>query len=244
MKTLVFALLLLPGILFAEGGLPNEPYIYVEGKAEIKKAADLVTLRFELVTRNADLTKANQEVQAKASKILTMLDEQKVAQDDVVASDLRSEPQFQQEPGRPEDQGKVIGYVVRRPFVVKVRDLNRFPKLVDDLIALGGVEFSGISEGLAKEEEVEDEAWGTALADARSKAEKTLRTTDMKIRSVFAISPVNFPEISSRIFGGSMVAQSSAAYSERANVNPNQYRLTPVTVSQSVHVIYLISPAK
>ncbi len=242
MKTLFLALLFLPVTLLAEGGLPNEPYIYVEGKAEIKKPADLVTLRFELVARNADLAKANQEVQAKASKILSMLDERKVAQDDVVASDLRSEPQFQQEPGRPEDQGKVIGYVVRRPFVVKVRDLKSFPKLVDDLIALGGVEFSGIEEGLAKEKETEDEAWGAALADARTKAEKTLKTTGMKIRSVFAISPVNFPEISSRIFGGSMVMQ-SAAYSERSKANPNQYRLAPVTVSQSVHVIYLIAPA-
>ncbi len=38
--------------------------------------------------------------------------------------------------------------------------------------------------------------------------------------------------------------QSTAAYSERARVDPTRYRLAPVTVSQSVHVIYLISPAK
>ena len=243
MKTLLFALLVLPGILFAQGGLPNEPYIYVEGQAEIKKPADLVTLRFDLVARNADQTKANQEVQAKASKIFAMLDERKIAQDDVLASDLRSEPQFQQEPGRPEEQGKLIGYVVARPFLVKVRDLKIFPQLVDDLIALGGLEFSGIQEGLAKEKEVTDESWGAALADARTKAEKTLKASGMTIRSVFAISPVNFPEISSRIFGPSQVAFSVA----RDLVNKqgaSQYRLAPVTVSQSVHVIYLIAPAK
>ncbi len=243
MKTLLFLLLALPGMLLAEGGLPNEPYIYVEGRAEIKKPADLVTLRFDLVARNADQTKANQEVQAKASKIFAMLDERKIAQDDVVASDLRSEPQFQQEPGRPEEQGKLIGYVVTRPFLVKVRDLKIFPQLVDDLIALGGVEFSGIDGSLAKEEEVKDESWGAALADARTKAEKTLKASGMTIRSVFAISPVNFPEISSRIFGSSQIAFSVA----RDLVNKqgvSQYRLAPVTVSQSVHVIYLIAPAQ
>lgn len=243
MKTLLFLLLALPGVLLAEGGLPNEPYIYVEGRAEIKKAADLVTLRFDLVARNADQTKANQEVQVKASKIFAMLDERKIAQGDVVASDLRSEPQFQQEPGRPEEQGKLIGYVVTRPVLVKVRDLKVFPQLVDDLIALGGLEFSGIQEGLGKEKEVMDESWGAALADARTKAEKTLKTSGMTIRSVFAISPVNFPEISSRIFGSSQVAFSVA----RDLLNKqgvSQYRLAPVTVSQSVHVIYLIAPAK
>ncbi len=187
MKTLLFLLLALPGVLLAEGGLPNEPYVYVEGTAEIKKPADLVTLRFGLVARNADQTKANQDVQAKASKIFAMLDERKIAPDDVVASDLRSEPQFQQEPGRPDEQGKLIGYVVTRPFLVKVRDLKIFPQLVDDLIALDGVEFSGIDGSLAKEEEVKDESWGAALADARMKAEKTLKTSGMTIRSVFAI---------------------------------------------------------
>ncbi len=224
--------------------MPNEPYIYVEGHAEIKKPADLVTLRFDLVTRNADQTKANQEVQAKASKIFAMLDERKVAQDDVVASDLRSEPQFQQEPGRPEEQGKLIGYVVTRPFLVKARELKIFPQLVDDLIALGGVQFSGIEEGLAKEKEVMDESWGAALDDARAKAEKTLKASGMTIRSVFAISPVNFPEISSRIFGSMPGIAGYAARDAMMKPDASQYRLAPVTVSQSVHVIYLIAPAK
>jgi len=49
---------------FADGGLPNQLYLYVEGKAEIEKPTDMVTLRFDLVARNADQTKANQEVQA------------------------------------------------------------------------------------------------------------------------------------------------------------------------------------
>jgi uncharacterized protein YggE len=243
MKALLFALLLVPGILLGQGGLPNEPYIYVEGKAEIKRPADVVSLRFQLVGRDPDQAKANQEVQAKAARIFAMLNERKIGQDDVVASDLRSEPQFEQQPGRPDEQGKVIGYVVTRPFLVRVRELAVFPKLVDDLIALGGIEFSGIDPELAKEGEVEDQAWAAALPDARTKAEKTLSAAGMKIRSVFAISPVNFPEISPRIFGSSGVAM-AASYAERTIVNPHQYRLAPITVSQSVHVIYLISPGK
>ncbi|MDQ3413407.1 MAG: hypothetical protein M3480_00275, partial [Verrucomicrobiota bacterium] len=85
--------------------------------------------------------------------------------------------------------------------------------------------------------------WGAALADARTKAEKTLKTSGMTIRSVFAISPVNFPEISSRIFGSSQVAF-SVARDLMNKQGVSQYRLAPVTVSQSVHVIYLIAPAK
>jgi hypothetical protein len=32
-----FSLVIFPLSLFAEGGLPDKPYIYVEGKAEIEK---------------------------------------------------------------------------------------------------------------------------------------------------------------------------------------------------------------
>lgn len=70
MKLLLIVPLLLPLRLLAEAGLPDKPYIYVEGKAEIEKAPELVTLRFDLVARNADQAKANQEVQTKAGKIL------------------------------------------------------------------------------------------------------------------------------------------------------------------------------
>ena len=64
----------------------------------------------------------------------------------------------------------------------------------------------------------------------------------MKIDSVFAVSPVAFPEIHLRIFGSAETIGVRGAEVERVMVP--QYRVAPVTVSQSVHVIYLISPAK
>ena len=55
---LFFSLIILPISLFAEGGLPDKPYIYVEGKAEIEKPADMITLRFNLVGRAPQTTKS------------------------------------------------------------------------------------------------------------------------------------------------------------------------------------------
>lgn len=162
----------LPLSLLAQGGLPTQPYIYVEGKAEIEKAADIVTLRFDLVARNADQAKANQQVQGRAAKIFEMLGERKVAASDVVASDLKSDPQF----ADPNSQrGKIIGYSVTRTFEVIVRELPAFPKLVDELMNVSGVEFSGIDGGLSSQKEFRDDLRSKALEDARDQAEKTLR---------------------------------------------------------------------
>lgn len=244
MKLLLFACLALPVPLLADGGLPSQPYIYVEGRAEIQKPADMVTLRFDLVARNVEQTKANQEVQTKASRILALLNDKKIAQNDVIAADLKSEPQFENEDDSSRKHGKIIGYSVTRPFSVKIRDVTTFARLVDELLAIGGVEFSGIEAGLSKEQEMQNEIWKKSLTNARERAEKMLKEMGMKIDSVFALSPVVFPQIQQRIFeSGFPSAEYESALPARGPAD-SQYRLPPVAINQSVHVIYLISPAK
>lgn len=241
-----FVLFIFPISLFAEGGLPDKPYIYVEGSAEIQKSADMVILRFDLVGRAPDQPKANQEVQTKANKVFELVKNGKIADNDLIAEDLRSEPEFEQEENYSRGHGKLIGYKVTRPFQVKVRDVTAFPKLVDELLNLGGTEFSGIDGGLQKQKEVENEIWEKALANARERAEKTLKPMNMKIDSVFALSPVGFLEIENRIFGEENVTRLGVR-SAQAGLPAStgaQYQVAPIKVSQSVHVIYLISPTK
>jgi uncharacterized protein YggE len=252
MKKLAFlACVISPLSVFAQGGLPDKPYIYVEGKAEIEKPAEMVTLRFDVVARNADQAKANQEVQTKANKIFGLLNEKKIAETDVVASDLKSEPQFQKNDEYNSKRGKIVGYAVTRTFVVKVRDVHAFATLVDELVGISGVEFSGVEAGLTNEKEVRNELFEKALSDARQQAEKTVKPLDMKIDTVFAVSPVAFPQIRSRIFG----SDTSEATTERVIVTGSyiptggervvsEYRLAPISITQSIHVIYLMSPAK
>jgi uncharacterized protein YggE len=245
MKRILFLLASLPISVLADGGLPNQPYIYVVGTAGIAKPADMVTLRFEMVARAPDQTKANEEVQAKAAKIFALLKDKKIASNDVIAEDIKSEADFEQGEGY-RNRGKLIGYVVNRSFAVRVREVAAFPRLIDELVAIGGVEFGGVEGGLSKEKEMEDQLWDKAVADARAQAEKTLKQTGMKIDSVFAVSPVAFPEIRGRIFPADSdrtIVTGSDILTKQDRV-PSEYRLAPVSITQNIHVIYLISPTK
>jgi uncharacterized protein YggE len=125
-----------------------------------------------------------------------------------------------------------------------MRDVTAFAKLVDELLAVAGLEFSGIDVGLAKEKEMQDETWERALTNARDRAEKTLKQIGMKIDSVFAVSPVNFPTIQREIFGSNSPTAESESALRQLPDDASQYRLAPITISQYVHVIYLIAPAK
>lgn len=238
MNRLLLALLALPLSVFAQGGLPDKPYLYVTGNAAIEKPTDTVVLNFDLVARNAEQMKANQEVQAKAKTILALLGERKIAKADIIAEDLKSNPQYQEENSG--KRSKIIGFSVTRSFNVKVRDLSAFGKLVDELLAIAGVEFSGINGGLSNEKELEDELWQKALTNARDRAEKTAGALGLKIDSVFAASRVAFPQIASDMF-----SSDDEATRQRVVVTGEpEYVLGPYTVRENVHVIYLTSPAK
>src|SRR6266446_6328101 len=186
MKRLLFPVLLLPILAFAQGGLPVNPYIYVDGKAEIQKAADLVKISFDVVARASDVAKANAEVQAKAARVFDLLKRHKIADNDVIAESLRSEPEFENEQSYVR-RGKVVGFSVSRRFDVKIRDVTAFPKLVDELIAGVNAEFSVVASGVSNEREMQDQLWEKALKNAREQADKVLKTTNMKIDSVFAV---------------------------------------------------------
>ena len=54
-------------------GLPNVPYLYVEGNAEVEKKADLVSLSFKLSATDAEVSKANSAVQTQALKVFALL---------------------------------------------------------------------------------------------------------------------------------------------------------------------------
>jgi uncharacterized protein YggE len=238
-KLILLGCLAFPFSVLAEGGLPDTPYIYVEGKAEIEKPADVVTLRFDLVGRNLDQARANQDVQAKATKVLALLNDKKIPRSDIIATDLTSEPEFEtDEAGR--RKGKIIRRSVKRRFEVKVRNLEIFAKLVDELIGIPDTEFTEITGALAKQKEAEDEIWRNALANAREQSEKTAKSMSVTVDSVFAISPKPFAQIRGDIFGADY-----GATRDRVTVTgPPEYLLGPMTISQTVHVIYLISPAK
>jgi len=61
----------------------------------------------------------------------------------------------------------------------------------------------------------------------------------MKIDSVFAVSPVPFPHIYTKMFS------ETEPYIVTGSAAPTpEYHLGSVSVTESVHVIYLISPAK
>jgi uncharacterized protein YggE len=238
---LLIVLALVPLSVLADGGLLAQPYIYVKGNAEIEKSPDVVLVRFNLVARASGQGQANADLQARAAKVFAMLDERKIPKSDLVAEQIRSEPEFEQNESDPRPRSKLVGYIVTRPMAVKIRDINAFPKLIDDLIATVNAEVTGIEPQFSKADDLRDELWKQAMANARQQAERTAREAGMKIQSPYAISPVSIPEIEPTMLGKGDVVYAMGRQAAAEYTVPSEYRLAPIHFSQSVHVIYLMA---
>jgi uncharacterized protein len=249
MKTLVVCVFaLVPLAVFAETtnltGLPNQPFLYIEGKAETKKAPDIITMGISIEGRNLDQGKANQEVQAKAKKVFALLKEAKIEDRDVVAQDLSSNAEYERDEVDPKKRGKLTGYVVSRSFNITVRDVTKYGKLGDQIMELGGVELSHISGELSDRDKLGEDLWPKAIENAREKAEKTLKPLGMKIDSVFAVSSIYFGDIA-----GDFLEHGERVIVTGMNIptppdTPSEYRLEMIRIESTAHVLYLISPAK
>ena len=245
MKIFLPLLAALTSFVFADG-LPTVPYLYVQGSAEVEKKADMVSLQFKLSETNKDVAEANKAVQAQAGKVFALLKREGVPDEDVIAYDIRSEAEYEEAAGE-RRTGKILGFRVMREFSVKVREVQKFPKLVNDLFAAKVRFFDGISGNYAKAKEMKNEIWELAIKNARAEADRMAKAAGMKVDSVWALSPEPFPAIQSRILGQTertSYSVMSGPDPEKKAEAPPEYRLAPVTFSQSVHAIFLVSPAK
>ncbi len=249
MKILVVcAFALVPFTVVAEvnnlTGLPNQPFLYVEGKAQIEKAPDIISITFNIEGRNAEQGKANQEVQAKAKKVFQLLKEAKVEDRDIVAQDLQSSAEYERDEMDTRKRGKLIGFVVSRRFRIVIRDVTKYGKIGDQIMELGGVNLDSISGEVSDSAKLGDELWPKAIGNAREKAEKTLKPMGMKIDSVFAVSSIAFGEIPAEFLTSGEKVIVTGMNIPTPPDQPSEYRPEMIIIESRAHVIYLISPTK
>ena len=96
-----------------------------------------------------------------------------------------------------------------------------------------------------------DKLFTAALRDAREKAEKIAGELNAKVASVFAVSPIAFGGIKDILFGHEEIDLPNGAALDKFVVTGSpltdkgdRYSFEPLNLSQRLHVIFLIEPAR
>lgn len=176
------------GLRYIGAGLPPTNTISVSGYGEAFGVADIATFSFTVMSEKSTVAAAQTEATAKINAITQYLKDAGIEDKDIQTTDYSVYPQYDYEtmscaPGVYCPGGKQVlrGYQVRQTTNVKVRDTAKAGDLLTGVGGKGATEVSGLNFTFDDPYQLEDEARGKAIADAKEKADELAKQLGVRI---------------------------------------------------------------
>lgn len=230
---LALALVALAAPLAAQGSgsIPDLPFVFSTGTAELEVVPSLARLRFDVAAFDADAATARARVRKASEKVIEICRANDVPEVDVLAYTLEKEFEY-------DDNDERIGVSFERRFDIHVRNLQRYAEIVEALFALDTVDDNVVTFDVHDREAVEAELVVAACADARRRAELMATASEARLGPVYALSSTPFNQLSGKLLP--RVPEFGRGRSSSGGGAPAAPRLVPgrITLRQTVHAIY------
>jgi uncharacterized protein len=184
-------------------GFPRRPAtVTVSGVGTVTAAPDMAEITSGVVTQAPTAAQALAANSQAMEKVLQSLAALGVAARDIETTGISVSPQRRavRGEGRPPE---IVGYEVTNQVRVKVRDLGRLGRVLDEQVAQGANSVYGIRFGLVDPAPRLDEARQRAMVDARRRADLYAAAASLKIGRVVAVQEAGAaaprPEMAARL---------------------------------------------
>jgi len=232
----VVGVILATGTIHAQGLGGSSNTISVTGEAEVRVVPDEVILNLGVETFDKVLGVAKSANDERIKKTVAVARAAGIAAEHVQTDYISIEPRYVQH----DVARELLGYVVRKSVVVRLRDIARFESLLTAALDAGVTHVHGVEFRSTDLRAHRDRARTLALTAAREKADLLARSAGQKAGKVVAISESGYGYWSSygsgwgnrygsaaqnvvQSFGGASLATDSALapgqISIRANVS-------------------------
>ena len=168
-------------------GFPRRPAtVTVSGVGTVTAAPDMAEITSGVVTQAPTAAQALGANRQAMEKVLQSLAALGVAARDIQTTNISVSPQRRavRGEGRPPE---IVGYEVTNQVRVKVRDLGRLGRVLDEQVTQGANSLYGIRVGLADPAPQLDEARKRAMADARRRADLYAAAASLQTGRVLAV---------------------------------------------------------
>jgi uncharacterized protein YggE len=162
---------LLGALCLASPAFADDPsVVVVDGQATIEATPDLAYLSMGVEARAPEVQAAAASVSERVEKVLALTRGLDIPDRHVSTAAASVHPEFDFRNNQP-DGPRLIGYVVRRQITVRLEDLDLIGRLTEGALEAGVNSMSDAAFDTTRRAELEREAMGLAVADARSRAE-------------------------------------------------------------------------
>jgi uncharacterized protein len=165
----------------------SAPSITVVGSGSVPGRPDTAELTAGIVTQATSAAQALAENSASMEKILKAATGLAISERDVQTSGLSVAPQRRQERSGPPSRPEIVGYEVTNEIRVKVRDLGKLGRLLDQFVGQGANLLGGVRFYVDNPASLLDQARTKAMVDARRKAELYATAAGVKLGRVLFI---------------------------------------------------------
>lgn len=223
---IIIAILVVAGYLYFNAG----PVVSAQGTASIKAVPDEVSVNVNVETRNKTAQEAQESNKEISEKLLFELIKLGYDRDELKFVNQNVYPEYDYS----YNYGKqtLKGYVVSQQLVVKTKDVNRVPSIVDSVIKSGAlVSYINFEISDVKQAEYKNKALEEASKDAMTKAQSIASGQGKKIGRLVSITnqDYNYPgplNYYSRDASMSMEVANAGALKAATNLAPNEQEIT------------------
>lgn len=167
----------------------NHRTVSTNGFGEVQTKPDMAELNLNVTATRSEALAAKQEVDNRVNKFLSAIKKFKLADDDIVASTLRTNPRYEYD--RAASQQRFAGYDAARILQITVRKLDQLTEIMD--IALGQ-EIQGIQNiayKSSKEDELRAQVQRLAIEDSKARAKALAQAYGAELGPILRINYQN-----------------------------------------------------
>ena len=204
-------------------GFPRRPAtVTVSGVGTVTAAPDMAEITSGVVTQAPTAAQALAANSQAMEKVLQSLAALGVAARDIQTTSISVSPQRRQ--GKGEGRApEIVGYEVANQVRVKVRDLGRLGRVLDQQVEQGANSVYGIRFGLADPAPLLDEARKRAMVDARRRADLYAAAASLKVGRVVEVQEAGAapprPEMAARLMTAGAVPVAPGGQEIQASVS-------------------------
>jgi len=165
---------------------PQKRTITISGKGTVKAAPDLVTISAGVESQASTAKEALLKNTAAMTKVVETLKSEGIDPKDIQTTNFSVSPRYEdRDDVRP---ARIVGYAVYNTVYVTMHDTAKLGGVLDQLVTAGANSIGGISFGLDKPEQLQNEARKLAMADAIAKAKLYAEAAGAELGPVMTIS--------------------------------------------------------
>lgn len=186
MKTLpalAFGLVLLA--FSVASGHAADRLVTVTGEATVAVAPDMAVIRVGVTSAGKTAREASDTNAKQMTAVLAAIKDAGIGARDIQTSRLSLQPQY--DPNR-SGTARLLGFQATNQITVNIRDIDKLAGIIDQAIAAGANEMSGLEFVVSEQSKLLDQARDDAIADARRKAERYAKAAGVKLGAVTSIS--------------------------------------------------------